>query len=133
MKIRLPLSVLALSLLFGCATESTPPPPARRAGTVELGMMKVLDPADIGPVPRMFPNTPYPPAARQEGISGSATIAFTIETDGHCTEITVKEATRPEFAAVAVETVKKARFRPAQKEGKPIRCRMEWPFVFDAK
>jgi len=72
----------------------------------------------------------YPPMLQAGGIAGQATVDFTIDERGAATDFEVESATAPEFAAAAVDALKRWRFQPAMKQGRPvpIRSRQKFPF-----
>jgi TonB family protein len=60
----------------------------------------------------------YPIELLEQKITGSAMIHFLVDPTGQPREITVHEATRPEFGAAAAAMIAAWRFEPAKKNGK---------------
>ena len=62
----------------------------------------------------------YTKAAREAKIQGSVTVRLVVGTDGSAHEIKVTEGLDPGLDANAVAAIRRWRFEPAQKDGKPI-------------
>lgn len=73
----------------------------------------------------------YPPQLLAKGKSGHATVVFTVDDDGHATEIHAESATFPEFGEAAVAAIERWRFRPATLQGAPVQMTMRVPFPFE--
>ena len=73
----------------------------------------------------------YPEIALQEGLSGEATIIFSVDESGTPTAFEIESSSAPEFAEAAIDALKHWRFRPSTLNGKPIRVssRQQFPFV----
>ena len=80
----------------------------------------------LGPAPE------YPAALSKKGIEGSATLSFTIDTNGSVSDPAVVEASQPEFGEAALAVIRQWRFLPKVKNGQPVRARAEMPFMFSA-
>ncbi len=87
---------------------------------------------DVFPKPLTAIKAPFPPRASDDQISGAVTLELIIDEHGAVGDVKVVEA-NPEgyFEDAAVETFKAARFSPAQKDGKPVRCRLAIKVDFD--
>ncbi|MFO1487240.1 MAG: energy transducer TonB [Verrucomicrobiota bacterium] len=72
----------------------------------------------------------YPPELRKAKIEGSVTLVFILGEDGRAEEPRVENSTRPEFEKPALEAIRKWRFRPGQKDGKPVRSYIRIPLRF---
>lgn len=95
-----------------------------------------VDPsADIDTAPTMISGRwPVFPIERAfSGESGSASIAYTIGSDGHTRDFEVLSATQPVFADHLIIAVRNWTFRPAQKDGHPVDLRARQDFRFDAR
>jgi periplasmic protein TonB len=62
----------------------------------------------------------YPKKARKSKKDGKVVLSVVIGIDGKPQEITVKEAPDNEFAGCATDAVRKWRFKPGTKDGKPV-------------
>ena len=72
----------------------------------------------------------YPPELRKSKIEGSVTLVFILGEDGRVEEPRVENSSRPEFEKPALEAIRKWRFRPGQKDGKPVRSYIRIPMRF---
>ena len=86
-----------------------------------------------------FPATPlsggmprYPDALRQDGISGCVLAQFVIDTKGVVDTTTFKviRVSRIEFAQAVRAALPRMRFRPAEKDGRPVRQLAQVPYNF---
>ena len=103
-------------------------PPERKRDVVVDGETFTVVRQDGGALARMSPV--YPPELKQYNVSGDALIAFIVTTDGTTDQVQVVKATHRGFADAAVESIKKWRYTPATKNGKPVNCRMQIPITF---
>lgn len=67
-------------------------------------------------------NPQYPEALRQSGLSGTVQLEYLISTDGRVDSGTIRvvQSTHRAFAAAAIKAVRGARFKPAQRGGRPV-------------
>ncbi len=72
----------------------------------------------------------YPPELVAAGITGMATIVFTIDEQGRVTDSRVESATRPEFSEASIQALSTWRFKPATRGGAAVRMvsRQQFPF-----
>ena len=68
-----------------------------------------------------LPPPQYPFQWSRARVQGSADVIFIINEKGRTEEIQAVSATDAAFATAAVEAVKKWRFKPAKKDGAPVR------------
>ncbi len=66
-------------------------------------------------------NPQYTKEARDARIEGRVGVRCVVETDGHPGELSVVQPLDPGLDARALEAVKKWKFEPAKKDGKPVR------------
>jgi TonB family protein len=94
----------------------------------------VLSESEVDDPPSLLAAGPlrYPPVLREAGITGSATLAFIIDTDGRVEEqgMEVLAATHPGFVAAATETIRASRFHPAKSHGAAVRVRVRQTISF---
>ncbi len=62
--------------------------------------------------------------------TGEAVVRFIIESDGRTSEVQVEHATGGEFATAAREAVRKWRFSPPLRQGRPVRAACKMPIHF---
>ena len=72
----------------------------------------------------------YPAELRKAKIEGSVTLVFILGEDGHVQEPRVENSSRPEFEKPALDAIRKWRFRPGQKDGKPVPTYIRIPMRF---
>lgn len=72
----------------------------------------------------------YPPELRKAKIEGRVTLAFVVTEDGRVEDPRVENSSRPEFEKPALDAVRRWRFRPGEKDGKPVRAFCSLPMRF---
>ncbi len=124
------LLALAVIMAFaaGCATTPRPTPAAADAASANALEIAALDQI---PVPRFMGKPDYPSNLRDQRITGSAVIAFIVDTNGDVRDPWVVQATHEEFGLAARQAVSKWKFRPGQKGGRNVNVRMKVPVAFD--
>jgi TonB family protein len=70
------------------------------------------------------PEPEYSKSARERGIHGIVKLYVVIGTDGRAHDVKVVESLEPSLDAIAIETVKKWKFAPATKDGRPVAVAM---------
>lgn len=143
---RLLIPAVALSLLAGCATnEPRNDEPQYQIGvtgnrqsrieaerTHAGGSTEAGRSADHDSAPRLlsshFPE--YPRKLRAAGIEGRVVVRFIVEPDGSVSDPAVQGSPPPELAALTLDAIRKWKFAPATKNGRPIRARIQQPFLF---
>jgi TonB family protein len=86
--------------------------------------------ADVQPVPKSQTRPVYPAAMRRAGIAGEVTVEFKIDAHGNVVDAHAVRSSQIDFESAAIDCVKKWKFRPALKDGKPFEVRMQMPIVF---
>ena len=97
--------------------------------------LKVVTPASQYDTPPKFLRgfAPlFPEGAAQENHSGFAELDFIVGPDGSTSDIRMLKATTLDFAREAWLAVKKWKFTPAMKNGRPVNIRVRLPFTFQA-
>ncbi len=122
-----------LSLVLAACIEG---PPRVHADTLIPAFSVPVDPAagiDAPPtiISGRWPVFPIERAFSGEG--GSASIAYTIGSDGRTRDFEVLSASKPVFADHLILAVRDWTFRPAQKDGHPVDLRTRQDFVFEAR
>ncbi len=72
----------------------------------------------------------YPPALRDQGITGTVSLRFSVDTLGVPGEPVVERSSRPELASAALQVVRLMRFEPATVKGKKVRVWVTLPVSF---
>lgn len=86
---------------------------------------------DTRPVPVKTPPPVYPVDLRRKSINGLVTVKVVIDEQGNVADCSVKSSTRMEFEDPALAAVKQWKFKPAMKEGMPVRCHILVPINFN--
>lgn len=139
------IAVTTMLLLAGCATKPVPEYGVdapngtlidaaeynRLIATQGLGHYCADDHCDR--LPRLIEGAApiYPPMLLAAGVTGQATVLFTIDEQGRTTDFKVESASAPEFAAAAVEALKRWRFQPASRRQRPVAIRSRQVFPFE--
>ena len=63
-------------------------------------------------------------------IEGVVTLVFVLNEDGRVEEPRVETSSRPEFEKPALEAIRKWRFKPGVKDGRPVRTYIRIPMRF---
>lgn len=72
----------------------------------------------------------YPSSMRQQGIIGSVTVEFDVNTEGKVVRADVVHSTRREFEEPALRAVRNWRFEPGKRHGRAVPFRMTVPIEF---
>lgn len=76
-------------------------------------------------------NMKYPAAAKQNGIEGIVTVAFTVKTDGTIGSIKIVRMIDPDLEQEAIRLVKNMpKWQPAYDNGNPVDSSEEVPIPF---
>lgn len=102
---------------------SNPMPPLP-SGVVDVSVVSTP------PVPVSQARPRYPAELRQAGVRGEAGMLLVVSPAGKVTEAAVLRATDERFGVAAREAVLKWTFKPAQRNGAPVACRLYVPIVF---
>lgn len=77
------------------------------------------------------PNPMYPPDAVQQGLEGRVILSVTIAVTGSVTKVTVTESCgHPSLDQAALDAVRRWRFSPATRDGKPVEWTARLPIRF---
>ena len=95
-------------------------------------IMNMID-VDVVPSPLTTVAPPYPPAMRQSRIEGKVVLEFVVDENGYVRNPVIVRSDNPGFNRVALDTIRKWRFEPGQKDSKVVKVRMRMPFVFNLK
>lgn len=93
-----------------------------------------LSEVDTGPQILRKVEPIYPFAAKKNGIEGSVTIKFIVDSDGNVVEPKVAEADPPDiFDEAALNAIMKFKFKPAIKNGRPVDVIVLAPMKFELR
>jgi periplasmic protein TonB len=99
----------------GRATTPPPPPPPPAPKGPTKGATIIGTEEDNRPK--------YPKSAERKGIEGAVTVAFDVLENGTCANAKIVKGPE-EFHDTVLKMVPKWRFRPAVRDGKPVRSRI---------
>ena len=91
----------------------------------------VYSKVDEKPVPLKTPQPDFPDALKDKGISGIVAISCVIDETGKILSALVSKSTRFEFEKPALDAIQNWKFKPARKDGKPVKVRVVIPFHFN--
>jgi serine/threonine-protein kinase len=106
--------------------RATPPPtpPPTTAPPVQPGsLVSASDPGVVAPVPIHTPRLTYPPIAFRQRVEGTIELNALIDEKGRVAEVkVVRDVERKsDLSHAAVQNVKERRYRPATKDGVPVK------------
>lgn len=91
---------------------------------------------DVQPSALRRPEPVYPARAEEQGVAGRVVIRLHLEADGGIGRVDVVSVTPggafgEMFRKATLDSLKGVRFRPAQRNGRPVRAVVEIPVVFE--
>ena len=119
------------------------PTPTREAPGPQVNIPLVVDTRyysakelDIQPSALRRPEPVYPVQADEQGVSGRVVVRLHLEADGSISKTEVVSVTPggvfgEMFRKSTLDSLKSIRFRPAQRNGQPVRAVVEIPVVFE--
>ena len=87
---------------------------------------------DQNPTPLKTPEPKYPVSLRREGVAGIVSVTCVIDENGKVISAKATKSTRVEFEQPALDAIHNWVFKPAVKDGKPVKVRVTIPFRFNA-
>ena len=79
-------------------------------------------------------NVKYPKSAKEAGIEGTVKVHFVIDKKGKISEAHVCESVHPLLDKEAVKVIKKSpKWKPAKKDGRPVKVSYTMPVMFNFK
>jgi protein TonB len=116
-------------------TEKEKAPPAKEPDLQRL----VVDPiyslkeVDQMPVATSQPGAVYPRTLRTQRLEGSVDVGFVISSKGTVQDPHAVSSTHEGFEQAAIDAVKKWKFKPAMKDGKPVNTKVLVTVTFSLK
>ena len=86
---------------------------------------------DQNPTPLKTPEPKYPVSLRREGVAGIVSVTCVIDENGKVISAKATKSTRVEFEQPALDAIHNWVFKPAVKDGKPVKVRVTIPFRFN--
>jgi protein TonB len=135
------VSLVGLCLLAACATE---PGPSYRIGATgveqdrtsaerllaEQAVTRFPTSVDTPPQVVSTPFPGYPQGLRRSDIKGEVLVHYTIDADGSVGNPWVAGTPPAELAALALEAIRRWKFKPAMNAGQPVAVRVRQLFDF---
>jgi TonB family protein len=126
-----PRFIIALALLAGVATPAVAQETPSTAETTAAADTAEIDmPELIGGLGSIMSDIHYPVTARAAGAEGRVVVTFVVGETGGVEEAEVTSAVHPALDREALAAVRRARFVPAHRAGRPLRVRMALPVTF---
>ena len=86
---------------------------------------------DENPTPLKTPEPKYPKSLSREGINGIVSVTCVIDETGKVTDAKATKTTHVDFVKPALDAILNWKFKPATKDGKPVKVRVVIPFHFN--
>lgn len=104
----------------------------RGLAVAESTQQDAFDASELEKRPEPISQVPpaYPSELRKAKIEGLVTLAFILDAEGKVEDPRVEKSTRQEFEKPSIEAIKRWRFRPGMKDGKPVRTYVRIPMRF---
>jgi protein TonB len=120
--------LMALALFPVVGQNSSQPPSG--ASTQDCDHVTSSGDCIVAPHAIFSPDPEWPAKERSRGHGGIVVLRFVVDIEGVPNDITVSQSLSPAFDASAVECMKKWRFSPSTKNGKPIKANAEMQITF---
>lgn len=88
---------------------------------------------DTQPVPIKTPPPDYPVSLYRKGISGTVDLLISIDEKGDVFDCSISKSSRSEFNKPTLKAVKQWKFKPAMKDGVPVKYQLPFPIDFIPK
>lgn len=85
---------------------------------------------DKAPLPVKAPPPAYPEALK--GTNGLVAVVVVVNEDGSVAEASVSKSSDAGFEAPALEAIAKWKFKPAEVNGQPVKCKITVPIRFSS-
>lgn len=138
-----PASPAAAPAQLALPAAATPAGPGRESQGPVLNVPLLADARyytarelDVQPFALRRPQPVYPARAEEQGVAGRVVVRLHLEADGSISRtevVTVAPggAFGELFRKATLDSLREARFRPAQRNGQPVRAVVEIPVVFE--
>jgi TonB family protein len=120
----LPIAVFTAVLFLGCAG-------AVQGEDLQKDepLPKLVQDYDVPPKALEITRPEYPPEAFEQGVEGTVLLELVIDAKGKVARVKVLESILP-LDEAAIRCAKKWRFKPAQKDGRPVATTAHAPIAF---
>ena len=110
-----------------------PTPPAPAPATVDYNRIFELNEVTRRPTPTTRISPDVPASFRRLGIRGDVEVSAIVDRTGTVTSVSVLKSTSPELNEPTMAAMRRWRFRPAEKDGRPVAVRVVVPFGFSVE
>lgn len=88
--------------------------------------------AELDQKPRVVyqPAPDYPAELRRKKVQGTVYILFVVDRSGRTVNPVIQKSTHPAFEQPALRAIKRWRFEPGKRNGKPVQFKMRVPITF---
>ncbi|MBT8399820.1 MAG: M56 family metallopeptidase [Rhodothermia bacterium] len=126
---------LSLPITFKLDDSSSDSKPPTTTSALPPALPDELADVDEGPVligglESIIQEIKYPEVAREAGVEGRVVVSFTVDESGSVTSPEIVQSVGSGLDAEAIRVTRTARFRPAMKDGKPVKARLALPINF---
>lgn len=113
------LHILAVTAILGLA------------GLNAQAQSEIHSSVDVAPVPLKTPPPEYPRELRDQQVSGLVTVVVVIDETGAVESAEIGKFSNVAFREPSLDAVQKWRFKPGQKDGKPVKTKVTIPLRFN--
>jgi TonB family protein len=121
------MNLRILFTLLVCAAAMTPAGLVMAADDPE-----VFQTPTTKAVPTRMPAPEYSNDLRSQRIEGIVILVAIVDEKGAVVDVKVQKTAHEQLSVVAEQAVRRWKFKPAQKDGIPIRCKFTVPLKFTA-
>lgn len=79
-----------------------------------------LSQLSVAPRPIAQPAPQYPPELQRNKVDGEVRAAFVVRPDGSTDQVRIVRSTNPAFEEPTIRAIRRWRFQPGEKDGKPV-------------
>lgn len=117
---------MALNPGTGVASAGDFALPSFEVNQKDLGGLDIFELGDVdsAPTPRSKIEFSYPSLAKRKGIKGVVKIEYIVNEKGRVEKITIIESPSKILSDATTDVIRRARFEPASKDGRPVKVRM---------
>ena len=110
--------------------EPPPPPPPPPNDEKEAWVDYDSAPEVVGGFGEVAKVLKYPESARKSGITGFVDVTLQIDEEGKVVDSKIKKSLQPDCDKAALEALKSVKWKPALKDGKPVKVWVTVPVMF---
>jgi periplasmic protein TonB len=115
------------------AAAPTPTPPSPAPAAVDYNRVFEMNEVTRRPAPTNRVSPDVPSSFRRLGIRGDVEVSAIVDRTGTVTSVSVIKTSNPELNEPTMAAMRRWRFRPAEKDGRPVAVRVVVPFGFSVE